>query len=189
MNIYGKSVLLRAMEPEDMEMLRETTNDPDTEHMVGGWSFPVSKNEQMKWYERVSSDKNNLRFIIETIETKEAIGMVNIVDIDWKNSSAFHGIKLSNKAPKGKGYGTDAVMALMRYAFEELQLVRLNGSWVEYNEPSIKLYAKCGWIIEGTKEKAKFTDGKYYNVHFGGILAELYYETKEKLNWVPYDKK
>ena len=177
------------MEPEDMEMLRDVANDPNTEFMVGGWSFPISKAEQMKWYEKAIFDKNNLRFIIETLDEKQAIGMVNLVNIDWKNRSAFHGIKLGKGAPKGRGYGTDAVMALMRYAFEELQLVRLDGSWVEYNEPSLRLYKKCGWTIEGTKEKAKFSKGRYYSVFIGGILAERYFEVKKELKWVPCDEK
>ncbi len=189
MNIYGRIILLRAMEPEDMEMLRQMTNDPEIEHMVGGWSFPISKQEQMRWYERVFSDKNNLRFIIEMIDSKEAIGLVNLVDIDWKNRSAFHGIRITSTAPKGKGIGTDAVMALMRYAFEELQFVRLDGSWVEHNEPSLALYKKCGWAVEGIKEKAKFSRGQYYKVLIGGILAESYYEVKKRLNWIPYDQK
>lgn len=188
MNIYGNNVMLRAMELEDLEMLREMANDSNIEHLVGGWSFPISKYEQDNWYRNAVSDKRNLRFIIEVLDTKEAVGMVNLVDIDWKNRSAFHGIKLKNNAPKGKGIGTDAVMAIMRYAFEELQLVRLDGSWVEYNHSSIALYKKCGWSIEGKKEKAKFSRGKYYDVLLGGILAENYFEAKKTLNWIAYDE-
>lgn len=189
MNVYGQNVILRAMEPEDMEMLRATTNDAETERLVGGWSFPISKYEQQKWYERAISDKSSLRFIIEIMETKQAIGMVNLVDIDWKNRSAFHGIRLSNTAPKGKGYGKDAVMALMRYAFEELQLVRLDGSWVEYNIPSQKLYEKCGWKVEGVKKKAKFTNGKYFDVLIGGITDDDYFKVRKTIDWIPYDEK
>lgn len=187
MNIYGEKVVLRAMEPEDMEMLRSTVNDPGIERMVGGWSFPVSRSEQMAWYERAVTDKRNLRFIIERLDNNEAIGMVNLVEIDWKNRSAFHGVKLKTNAPKRQGYALDAVMTLMKYTFEELQLVRLDGSWIEYNTASIKLYEKCGWIIEGTKEKAVFTNGQYYRVHFGGVLAENYFEAKRRLGWVPHD--
>lgn len=189
MNIYGEKVMLRAMEPEDMEMLRATINDPEVEHMVGGWSFPVSRYEQMQWYERVIMDKRNLRFIIESIENHEIFGMVNLVDIDWKNRSAFHGIKLRSNVPKRHGIATDAVMALMRYAFEELQLVRLDGSWIEYNTPSIKLYEKCGWSIEGTKEKAIFSDGEYYKLYLGGILVDKYMEIRKRATWHPYDEK
>lgn len=181
MNIYGKKVYLRAMEMEDMEMYREMTNDPETEKLVGGWSFPVSQKEQAAWYERAVVDKNNLRFTIVIQETQEAIGMLNLVDIDWKNGSAFHGIRL--KSGKGKGYGTDAVMTLMKYAFEELRLVRLDGSFIEYNYPSQKLYEKCGWVIEGTKKKAYYKEGKHYDLLVAGIIDEQYYKIKEKLGY------
>lgn len=175
MNIYGKNVFLRAMEPEDMELLRKTVNDPEMERLVGGWSFPVSKHTQLQWYERVVNDKQNLRLIIETIETGEAIGMANLVNIDWKNRSAFHGIKLFETAPKRCGYATDAVNALMKYAFEELQLMRLDGSWIESNTASLALYRKCGWKVEGRKEKAIYQDGEYHTLLLGGILAETYF--------------
>lgn len=185
MDIYGQKVRIRALEPEDMEMLRETTNDPGTERLIAGWSFPVSKGEQMKWYESVVADKVNKRFAIEVLETGEAVGMISLTNINWKNRSAFHAIRLGSNVPKGKGIGTDAVMAIMRYAFDELQMVRLDGAWVEYNERSLGMYKKCGWKVEGVKEKAKYHNGKYYSVLIGGILREDYEEAKKRLNWAP----
>lgn len=181
MNIIGKRVYLRAMEPEDMEMYREMTNSPEIERMLGGWSFPVSRKEQMAWYESVLNDKRHLRFTVVVKETEKPIGMVNLVDIDWKNGSAFHGIRLS--AEKGKGYGTDAVMALMKYAFEELRLIRLDTSIIEYNLPSQALYKKCGWLIEGRKKKAYYREGRYYDMLLVGITEEEYYQTRERLGY------
>ena len=186
MNIYGNKVVLRAIELEDMEMMRELMNNPHIEHMVCGWSYPISKVEQLKWFENVNNNSRNFRFIIEMIDTHEAVGLVSLYDIDWKNRSASHGIKLCDKAPKGCGIGTDSVMALMRYAFDELQMVRLNGAWVEYNIPSISLYKKCGWSIEGKKKKAKYYDGNYYDVLIGGILKEDYIAIRKELKWDPY---
>lgn len=187
MNIYGEKILLRAMEPEDMEMYREMVNDPEIERMIGGWSFPVSSVEQRQWYERAVTDKRNLRFTIE-LPGEGAVGMVNLVDIDWRYRSGFHGMKLRSGAPKRQGIGTDAVMTLMYYAFEELQFVRLDGSWGEYNKKSLELYKKCGWIVEGVKEKAIFRSGRYYSLYIGGILAEGYYEAKKRLGWNPGGK-
>lgn len=57
MELYGKKVVLRAVEEEDLEMLRELTNSPDFEKMIVGWSFPVSKKEQLEWF---SNCKNGL---------------------------------------------------------------------------------------------------------------------------------
>ncbi len=36
MNVYGKKIYLRAMEPDDMEMYRDMINNPDIEKMLGG---------------------------------------------------------------------------------------------------------------------------------------------------------
>lgn len=47
MNIIGKMVRLRAMEPADMEYLRGSANSPESEQMVAGWSFPISSYAQM----------------------------------------------------------------------------------------------------------------------------------------------
>ena len=96
MNIRGKIVTLRAMEIEDQELLREMVNDSEIESLVGGFSFPVSKEQQINWFKDNVNNANNVRLIIETIEDG-AIGLANIVNIDWKNRSAFHGIKIANR--------------------------------------------------------------------------------------------
>lgn len=72
--------------------------------------------------------------------------MATLVNIDWKNRVATNGIKLVSRSNRSKGAGTDTVMAIMRYEFEELQLNRLDGSILEYNEGSKSLYlGKCDW--------------------------------------------
>ncbi len=180
MAIMGKTVYLRAMEPEDMEMLRDMINDPDISRMVIGWSFPVSKREQMNWYDRVASDANK-RFIVCLQENNQAVGMVTLTNIDLVNRSAFHGIKLHPSCPKGKGIGTDAVMTLMEYAFNQINLHRLDGEWFLYNTASKRLYEKCGWHEEGIKKKAVYRDGQYHDLAICGILKEEYIEAKKRL--------
>lgn len=167
-----------------MPFYQQSINDSEIEYMVGGWSFPVSSDQQDDWYEKVRKDKNNLRFTIALIENNAAVGMQNLVDIDWKNRSAFTGIRLFGSTPKRQGIATDAVVALMQYAFEELQLNRLDTTWVEYNTASLGLYKKCGWKVEGEKRKAVFKKGEYHSVFFGGILAEDYYEIKSRINQI-----
>jgi len=72
----------------------------------------------------------------------------------------------------------------MKYAFEELQLNRLEGSIIEYNEASKKLYCnKCGWKIEGTKRKAVFKGNQYHDELIVAILREEYEELVEKNNY------
>lgn len=182
MNIVGKKVILRAIEEDDLELLRDMVNDSEIENLVVGWSIPVSKQAQKNWFDRSKNDHNNIRVIIEDKENG-SVGMANIVNIDWKNRVAFHGIKISSKASRGKGIGTDAVMAIMRYAFDELQLNRLDGAIIDYNIPSKKLYSKCGWKDEGVKRKYIYKNGKYHDLIILGILKEEYYELVRQTNY------
>lgn len=179
MNLKGNKVLLRAMELEDMDFLRNMINDEKMEHNVIGWSFPISKYEQERWFESQIQNKNNVRFIIEA--EGQAIGLATLTNIDWKNRKACHGIKLFSDDIKGKGYGTDTVIAIMKYAFEELQLNKIYSTILEENEISRKLYRKCGWTEEGCLRKSIFKNNKYNNEIFVGILREEYESKKENL--------
>ncbi len=179
MNIKGKRVTLRAMEREDCEMVREMFNDPEIENLVVGWAFPLSSYAQEKWFESHYNDRTDFRFIIETPEDG-AVGIATLTDIDWKNRCAMHGIKLANKERRAKGIGTDAVMAIMRYAFDELQLHRLDGAWFDDNLPSKNMYKKCGWVEEGVRREYIFKQGKYRDLTVVGVLASDYRALIEK---------
>ncbi|NLJ93946.1 MAG: GNAT family N-acetyltransferase [Clostridiaceae bacterium] len=187
MNIFGEKVVLRAMEIEDMELLRETLNDPEIEYSVVGWSFPVSKSEQLRWYESTLSDKKNKRFVFETINTAEisSLGFIVLSNLDWKNRTAGIGIKLFKDAPRKQGYATDALQALLKYVFEELQLYRIGINILAANEASIALYTKNGFRKEGTLRSAIYKKGEYHDLHCYGLLKsdylELFSEKQDKL--------
>ena len=182
MNIKGKFVTLRAMSSDDLPMICEMFNDPELENFVVGWAFPLSLEQQKQWFEKNMNDQKNFRFVIETPDDG-AVGIVTLTSIDWKNRTATHGIKLANKEKRTKGIGTDTVMALMRYAFEELGLHRLDGSWFDENIASKSLYKKCGWKEEGVKRECVFKHGKWRNLTIVGALESDYNEAVERLKY------
>ena len=173
MNIKGKIVTLRQMTMDDMQMICDMFNDPELENLVVGWAFPLSFEQQKQWYERNINDQRNFRFVIDTPEDG-AVGIATLTDIDWKNRRATHGIKLANKERRTKGLGTDTVMALMRYAFDELGLHRLDGSWFDFNTPSRGLYTKCGWKEEGVIRECVYKRGEWRDLTIVGILESDY---------------
>ncbi len=175
MNIYGNKVVLRAMELEDCELIINMFNDPDIENLVGGWAFPVSLFAQKKWLESHYNDPNAFRFIIDTKEDGP-VGIFTLTDIDWKNRRAALGIKIASKGDRSKGYGKDATMAIMRYAFDELGFHRLDVSRLAINEASARTLAKCGFVEEGIKREYIYKGGKYIDLVELRILADEYYE-------------
>lgn len=180
MNIRGKKVLLRAIEEKDLETLHRWANDPDIWYLLGGWHFPSSMDFMKSWFQGLKNDTLNQRWAIE-VPDLGLIGTANLVDIDWKNNHAFHGMMIGDKDIRGKGYGVDTIMAVMRYAFEELHLERLDGSMIEYNEPSLKVYCdKCGWKIEGRLRRWYFRKNRYWDKILVGITRDDYFELIEK---------
>ena len=77
---------------------------------------------------------------------------------------------------RGAGYGIDAVMATMRYAFEEMHLERLDGSIIEYNTASLSFYCseKLGWKEEGRRRNYYFRKGRYWDQIVVGVTKQDY---------------
>jgi RimJ/RimL family protein N-acetyltransferase len=174
MILYGKKVILRAVEHEDIEMLRELSNDPEFERMVVGWSYPIAKQDQEEWFQSCKVSRDIVRFVIET-EADGAVGMIGLRDIDWKNGvAAGGGMRIARKDFRTKGIATDAWMTQLRYAFDELRLNRINGSALEYNQASLRVCEKVGFKVEGIQRQAVYKCGKYHNVVFMAVLKEDY---------------
>ncbi len=164
MNIYGEKVMLRAIEMKDCDMLLKLINDPDTEKMLGGASFPISEQHQKAWIEKQAANQGVLRCIVETIDGGCAVGTVILSGIDYQNGNAEIHIKLSAEEGRGKGYGSDAIKAIVRYAFEELRLHCIYATVLEYNIASAKMFEKCGFEREGILKERVYKNGKFVDM-------------------------
>ena len=176
MNIEGKLVTLRAIEESDLVLLHKWANDPNTQDTMGHLHFPSSMDYHKTWFQRLKNDELNQRLAIEAPDMG-LIGLSSIVNIDWRNNHAWHGVMLGDANMRGKGYGVDAVMTTMRYSFEELHLERLDGSIIEYNTVSYSFYCnRLGWKEEGRRRNWYFRKGRYWDQIIVGITKQDYEE-------------
>ena len=174
MNIVGKNLVLRALDSDDLERLYRWSNDPDVQQGLGGWHFPLSRGSLQKWIDSFAYDSRDQRFVIET-ESDGGIGLVTLTNINWKDRNAFHGILIGEKNARRKGHALNATKAIMRYAFEELNLARLDTTIVEFNTASLHLHVdRCGWKEEGRKANAVYRNGRYWSVVVLGITRAEY---------------
>lgn len=169
MIIKYEDITLRAIEESDLELLKEMLNDPDIENTTGGYSYPISTYQQRKWFEGLSNRRDELRLIIDTKE-HGPIGVVMLTDIDWKNRTAQSHSKISRNELRGKGYGTKALKARTKYAFEQLNLHCLYAHIIEYNIAAQRIVEKCGFKKEGVLRERVYKNGKYHNVVVWSIL-------------------
>lgn len=138
-------------------------NDEEIEQMMWGYSFPVAHHQQVKWIENLPNDKSVFRAIIDV--DGRAVGTIILSDIDMKNGNAEIHIKLADTCERGKGYGTDAVSALVSYAFNELRLHCVYCRIREDNIASQKLFEKCGFVKEGCLRARVYHGGKHHDFY------------------------
>jgi len=189
MILKGKFVTLRPIEEEDLDFVRTLFNDPELENLVVGWSWPVSKYQHRKWFEKISTDTKSIRYIIETKEDGP-VGTSGWKEIDWKNRIAISiGIRIINKKLRSKGIGVDTCMAMFKNIFDDLQMNRTDSEVIEYNKASIKLLEKLGYKLEGVKRNYIYKNGRYNNLLLYGLLREEYYETVKRLKYWEHEDK
>lgn len=188
MNIQGKIVTLRAIEEADVPILHQWANDPDLQELLEGRYFPTPLNFHRDWFYNLKNEPTRKRFAVD-VTGLGIIGLSSLVDIDYKNGHAHHGLMLGDKDIRGKGYGKDAVMTTMRYAFDELRLERLNGSRIESNVASEVFYNKLGWKDEGRRTHYYYRNGRFYDQIISRILKNDYiYVVESSGYWSCYER-
>jgi RimJ/RimL family protein N-acetyltransferase len=103
------------------------------------------------------------------------VGNLGLHRIDWKNRSAVFGIVLGEKSHWNKGFGTKAARTILRFAFTELNLHRVELEVFAFNPRAQRCYEKAGFTREGTRREAIFRDGHYHDEHVMSILQEEYF--------------
>lgn len=145
-----EKIRLRALEPEDVELMFGIENySDDWKH--GDIVAPYSKRQLLEYAMNYDADPMNagqLRLVVVN-EADEAVGLVDLYDISEKNRNAFIGISILPSYRK-RGYGHHAVNAITRYALSTLGLHSVGAKVLASNEKAIGLFGKCGFIEMGT---------------------------------------
>jgi RimJ/RimL family protein N-acetyltransferase len=138
---------------------------------------PLSAAMVKKQYEAIEKemeeDKNLFYFTIRAREDDRFIGKALVEWIDWSNGNGFLRLGIGEADCRRKGYGSQALSMLLRYAFGELNLYRVTAVVPAYNEGAIRLFQKFGFVEEVRRRKALHRDGEFWDiVGFGLLNAE-----------------
>jgi len=135
---------------------------------------PMSAAIIKKQYERlekqVEEDKNLYQFMIRAKEDDHLIGRAAIQWIEWTNGNAWVHLGIGSVQDQRKGYGSQALSMLVRFAFAELNLFRLSARIPEYNEAAISLFSKFGFVEEVRRRQALERDGRRWDLIVFGLL-------------------
>jgi RimJ/RimL family protein N-acetyltransferase len=168
--IFGKKVILRAVEPQDVRQLWEWMQDEETMRYRDYPAPPKCLAEAERAYEEsLGKETNDLRLAITTSEGV-LIGETGLRNVDLRTDSADFLIAIGNKAYWGHGLGTDATRALAKYAFNQMNLHRITLYVHSFNVRAVRVYEKCGFKHEGMLREAQYMDGHRSDVLMMGLL-------------------
>jgi RimJ/RimL family protein N-acetyltransferase len=164
----GELVRLRAVEEEDLSRINEGIWDPEvSQYLLVPWPQPLAGTRE--WWERRRTSESDAAFAIETL-AGEFVGGCGLHEISARNRSAILGIWLARPYWE-KGYGTDAVRTLCRFAFQEMNLQRVELGVLETNPRGVRAYEKVGFKEEGRLRRFMFVGGRYVDMIMMGVLA------------------
>jgi diamine N-acetyltransferase len=171
----GNKVLLRALEPKDIDFLFLWENTAEN-WQVSGTLIPFSHFVLEQYMATAHLDiytTKQFRFMIETLADKKTIGCIDLFEFDPKNKRAGVGILIGDVSSRCKGYASEALSLLQKYAFEILDLHQLYCTITTDNDHSLQLFQKHKFEITGCKKEWIFKAGKWLDEYTLQLLGKI----------------
>lgn len=141
------NIKLRALEPEDLELLYQIEND-DNLWSVGATNVPYSRYVLCEYITQTRSDiyaDRQLRLMIENAEG-DVVGIADLTSFDPRHSRAEVGI-LIRPAYRRRGYARRALAALQQYAANVLHLHQLYAVIAADNQAAQSLFLQAEYAV------------------------------------------
>ena len=161
MNKTNPSVHLRAIEPEDLDLLYRIENDVKLWN-VGITNVPYSRYTLHDYVANASNDifmDRQVRMMVEN-DRHEVVGIIDLVSFDPGNCRAEVGLIILD-AFRRQGYGSRTLEAVAEYALSVVHLHQLYAYVDATNEASLRLFQKMGYDTSATIKDWLY-DGKKY---------------------------
>ena len=176
--LIGQLVRLAAPNPAtDAEAMARWSLDTEY-HRLGydGAAYPMSAKQMRARLER--DNEHGFDFAIRLLQDDRLIGDIGVWIASWAQGEAWVGIGIGVRDCWSKGYGTEAMRLLLRFAFNELNLQRVSLGVFAHNLRAVRSYEKAGFRHEGQVRGDCQRDGQRWDTMCMGILREEWLKRK-----------
>ena len=182
--LKGELVRLSAVDPEEFsKAFTHWRRDSEFMRLIDSSEVMLrSQKDSQKWIEKELEDQevNQYMFTIRTLAEDKLLGDIGLSVVNWMSRDAFVGLGIGERDFWGRGYGTDVMKVILRYAFTEVNLRRVTLSVFEYNPRAVRSYEKAGFVHEGRMRQFLNREGKRWDLLFMGILRDEWMGLREK---------
>ena len=170
--IAGEHVILRAFERDDAERCYRWMNDPNIVRTLKS-RYPIAFQNEIEWLEgAMHANANERHFAIERKDDRTHIGNASIHDIEWVSRTAAFGLFVGEPSAWNRGFGSDAIRTLVRFAFDEMNLRKLRISVFEYNDRAKHVLETQGFVQEGRLRREFYREGSYHDLLILSIFRD-----------------
>jgi RimJ/RimL family protein N-acetyltransferase len=172
----GKDIRFGPIDHEkDPEIESKWTHDSEFMRMMEinparPMSAAIIKKQYEKLEKQIEESKNMYYFAIRAKGDDRLIGKAAVQWIEWTNGNGWIQLGIGSAEDRHKGYGSQALSMLTRFAFAELNLFRVSARIPEYNEAAIALFKKFGFVEEVRRRQAIDRDGRRWDLFVFGLL-------------------
>lgn len=171
----GKRVSLHVITKDCIPKYLEWFNDGEITKYLAT-IFPVFEQDEVNWIENLHKRKEtDVVFAIFTNEGR-LIGNMGFHKMNFIDGTAVTGAVIGEKDCWGKGYGTEAKMLLLDWAFNTLNLRKITSHVLGSNGRSQRYSEKCGYKVEAVLKEQHFRNGKYEDL----VILSVF-----KSDWLP----
>ncbi len=180
--IEGSIVNLRAFDIDDAAHMFRWRNDAEVvEYLNVRYPTPlVREGDFMRRRGTAPQSFTNAHFVVETKDGLP-IGHVGLNIASAEDRNAHLGMMIGEKDHWSRGYGADALKTLLRFAFGEMNLHRVDLTVDAANVRGIACYRKCGFVEEGRLRDARYQHGEFADQVVMGILRPEFYAGEESV--------
>lgn len=173
--IKGNKVGLRAVEKEDLKLLRDWRNISDFRRNFREVR-ELSLTDQEKWFESLQQTKHiNFMFTIVRLADNQPIGAAGLLYINWINRSADFSFYIGEDKAyiDDQGLAFDAADLLIRYGYNNLNLNKIWMELYEFDSKKLNFFKEhFNFQEDGRLRQNCFEDGKYWDSFIISLLKE-----------------
>ncbi len=166
--------ILRELRRSDLPTVNAWRADKELIDRLGATFRYINEEVDERWFNAYMEHRSNTVrcAIVEADKPDTILGLVSLCDIDQLSRSCQFHIMIGDKKQRGKGMGSFALNEMLRHAFADLNLNRVELYVLPDNEPALALYRKCGFQQEGLLRQYAFKNGRYRDTIVMSVLRE-----------------
>ena len=169
--LRGSRVRLTALTQGDLPTVIQWHQNPDFLRLFDALpAYPKTEAALAQWIDDTNKATDTFLFAARSLDNDELIGYVELDGILWTHRVSGVSIAIGETKHWGQGYGYEVMQLALQFAFDELNLHRVQLTVFSYNERAIALYEKLGFQREGVHREYLQRDGTRYDMYLYGLL-------------------